>query len=305
MKWKHFLIQNINISIQPALFMFFILINTTICNAQISGKIIYKGYWPVGKYRIAEGKGEMIFNEQKSSLIPITKYNNFKFNEGKKEPSANQENPNIIVNQTIVHGDTSNMASLSDNDPFNIYTFLDEGKIYQTIHNDIKDGINRMSDSILILQENLGVIKWVLCNEQKQIGNYNCQKAITRFRGRDYTAWFTLEIPVSFGPWKLNSLPGLILEVIEASNEIYFLASSVEINTSEKSIKIDLPNYQIFDQKKYQWIKWEEEKVLEKKQEEIAIRLKAKAPKGTKINYTFSILKNGLEKEFEFIESIN
>jgi GLPGLI family protein len=32
-----------------------------------------------------------------------------------------------------------------------------------------------------------------------------------KFRDRVHTVWFTNEIPVSFGPWKLNGLPCIII----------------------------------------------------------------------------------------------
>lgn len=54
-------------------------------------------------------------------------------------------------------------------------------------------------------------MKWVLGNGQKKINNYDCSMAYTTFRGRTYIVWYTKEIPVSFGPWKFNGLPGLIL----------------------------------------------------------------------------------------------
>ncbi len=47
----------------------------------------------------------------------------------------------------------------------------------------------------------------------KKIGDLTCKRAVGEFRGRTYEVWFSEEIPVNSGPWKLWGLPGLILEV--------------------------------------------------------------------------------------------
>ena len=81
-------------------------------------------------------------------------------------------------------------------------------------------------------------MKWQIAKEQRKIGKFNCQKATTRFRGRNYTAWFTMAIPISDGPWLLNGLPGLILEAVDDKNEVRFIFSSAEIpNTSNLIIQ--------------------------------------------------------------------
>lgn len=82
-----------------------------------------------------------------------------------------------------------------------------------------------------------GKIKWDLKDEFKTISNYKCQKAVGNFRGRTYEAWFTSEIPLSFGPWKLAGLPGLILEVYDLKHEIYYTAEKIEI-PFEKAIEL-------------------------------------------------------------------
>jgi GLPGLI family protein len=66
-----------------------------------------------------------------------------------------------------------------------------------------------------IVREDLKRIPWVLVNEFREIGNFRCQKATGRFRGRTYTAWFAARVPVHSGPWKLHGLPGLILEAFD------------------------------------------------------------------------------------------
>ena len=61
---------------------------------------------------------------------------------------------------------------------------------------------------------------------------YHCQKAICSWRGRDYVAWFTSEIPVNDGPMKFFGLPGLIVKVADTDN-----AYSFELKGIEKSNK--------------------------------------------------------------------
>lgn len=58
--------------------------------------------------------------------------------------------------------------------------------------------------------------KWTINNDQKKkIGTYDCTQAKTMINGRSYTAWFTFDVPVKFGPLKLHQLPGLIVEAME------------------------------------------------------------------------------------------
>jgi GLPGLI family protein len=55
-----------------------------------------------------------------------------------------------------------------------------------------------------------------------------CHYAKTKFRGREWKVWFTEEIPVSLGPWKLNGLPGLILKATADDDFIKLTAVSVK-----------------------------------------------------------------------------
>lgn len=61
--------------------------------------------------------------------------------------------------------------------------------------------------------DTLPAIEWRIGEETKVIAGYKCQKAIGVHRGRTFEVFFTKDIPVSDGPWKLLGLPGMILEV--------------------------------------------------------------------------------------------
>ena len=43
-----------------------------------------------------------------------------------------------------------------------------------------------------------------------------------KFKGRTWTAWFTTDIPLDNGPWKLCGLPGLILRAYDAKQQYIF-----------------------------------------------------------------------------------
>ena len=73
-------------------------------------------------------------------------------------------------------------------------------------------------------EDNLPCIEWQIQEESKSILGYTCQKAIGQLYNREWTVWFTMDIPVSEGPWLLAGLPGLILEANDADNIFHFTA---------------------------------------------------------------------------------
>ena len=93
--------------------------------------------------------------------------------------------------------------------------------------------------------EEIPVQKWVLHNETQKICGYLCQKATCRFRGRNFVAWFTPDIPVSNGPWKFGGLPGLILKVYD--NDKHYDFECIKIESHAKKFPIML-----FDENRYQ-----------------------------------------------------
>jgi GLPGLI family protein len=79
-----------------------------------------------------------------------------------------------------------------------------------------------------VMPEPMEKTAWTITKETRKIGDYLCQKAMGMCRGRYYTAWFAPDIPYSFGPWKLNGLPGLILEAEDKRNHVIFRFNRIE-----------------------------------------------------------------------------
>lgn len=70
---------------------------------------------------------------------------------------------------------------------------------------------------------------WTIYEDStKNILGYECIKADTKYHGRQWTAWFSPEIPIDAGPWKLLGLPGLILEAEDSTGHHHFLATGIE-----------------------------------------------------------------------------
>ena len=69
---------------------------------------------------------------------------------------------------------------------------------------------------------------WTMGDSTREVLGYMCQQATADFRGRRWTAWFTTDIPISDGPWKLGGLPGLILEAYDEGQQHVFTAVGLE-----------------------------------------------------------------------------
>lgn len=81
-----------------------------------------------------------------------------------------------------------------------------------------------------IVQDTFGTMQWMLQPEHKRFGQYDCKRATGRYRGRDYEAWYALDIPVPSGPFKFGGLPGLILEIHSTDGNVQFLFNGLEIS---------------------------------------------------------------------------
>ncbi|MCC6413227.1 MAG: GLPGLI family protein [Saprospiraceae bacterium] len=82
-----------------------------------------------------------------------------------------------------------------------------------------------------VVEDTLGATEWLIDHSaHKRFGTYQCLKATGHFRGRDYEVWFTPDIPISSGPFKLGGLPGLILEGRSTDGLVQFIFQRLELS---------------------------------------------------------------------------
>lgn len=105
-------------------------------------------------------------------------------------------------------------------------------------------------------------LEWKLHNETKDYQSHKLQKASTTFGGRNWTAWYSPDIPLQEGPYKFKGLLGLIFEIYDDENLFsYHLIKNTNLqDTYTNSDKWMLTYY---DQKyipitKQQWKKLKE-----------------------------------------------
>lgn len=92
---------------------------------------------------------------------------------------------------------------------------------------------------------------WEISDSTKTVLGYECIGATTTFNGRKWTAWFAPEIPMNAGPWKLEGLPGLILEASCDGGQYRFEATGIQ-STDKIITPVYLANeYEKTDRIKY------------------------------------------------------
>lgn len=81
-------------------------------------------------------------------------------------------------------------------------------------------------------EEDLPELKWELMDTAIQVLGYECRAAKCDFRGREWTAYYTEDIPLMDGPWKLQGLPGLIMKAEDKNGHYKFECVGIRSNAS-------------------------------------------------------------------------
>ena len=79
---------------------------------------------------------------------------------------------------------------------------------------------------------------WMLTDSIKTICGYTCHQAKAGLYGRTWMVWYCPELPLSYGPYVLGGLPGLILEAVDADGFFHFTA--VGIGQAPENTQVEL-----------------------------------------------------------------
>ena len=121
-------------------------------------------------------------------------------------------------------------AFLADEKSFNKYGALERDVIFKNYPTGKITAHTRHSLCSWTYEEDWEKPTWKITDSTSTIGEYECMLAVSDYRGRRWYVWFTPEIAISEGPWKLCGLPGLILEARDERNHYRYSAMTIKLN---------------------------------------------------------------------------
>lgn len=130
-------------------------------------------------------------------------------------------------------------------DPYIEYTPLRD-EVYKNIS---KNGYMRfihMPGWVSCREKMEGLFGWQLQDGDSIVCSYPCHKAVTTFRGRTWTVWYTLDLPYTDGPWKFCGLPGLVLHAYDSEGKFRFNCIGIEKGDGHE-IRMKMPRSGVID----------------------------------------------------------
>ncbi|MFY0632058.1 MAG: GLPGLI family protein [Flavobacteriaceae bacterium] len=159
---------------------------------------------------------DLILNGSKSAY-----YNN--------NDSLKQFKYQSFINETKKIGELTRVK-LSDNH----YAYVKQDFFFKDYEKDTLIYNELIVSKKAFVGEKINLIDWKIQSKSDTIIlNQKCLKAIGKFRGRTYDAYFSPSLSQRGGPWKFDGLPGIILSV--KSQDDYFVIEPTKIVKNSKS----------------------------------------------------------------------
>lgn len=136
---------------------------------------------------------------------------------------------NLTVDSIIMRSSQEQIANaamegkLSTGEFMTIYKNYPEGKLTHT---------EKICQDWFRYEEDMPQFEWEMTDSVANVLGYKCQSARCKFRGREWTVFYTEEIPLSEGPWKLHGLPGLIMKAIDEKGHYSFECIGIKSKAS-------------------------------------------------------------------------
>jgi GLPGLI family protein len=204
-----------------------------------------------------------------------------------------------IVNPKNVKYDKDNSIVYSEKeDTYIKYSYSESDNIFYLFRDGNQNLIKHTSgnNTKFLIEEKIYSFNWKIKKETKKIGEFLCTKATTYFRGRNYIAWYSAEVPVNKGPWKFSGLPGLILEIYDEDNIFSWQLKNIKY-PYKGNFELILPN-----EKSYQKLKLKEYVAIKEQNSlDYSKRITTKLPQGSVIR-DMKIKRNGIELIYEWEE---
>lgn len=87
----------------------------------------------------------------------------------------------------------------------------------------IVDSLDKLNNTVTIL------------SEQENIAGYTCIKALLKIGAETVEIWFTPQIPVSLGPWRVQGLPGMVLKTKFYEVGVVYTIVATSVKTQKNS----------------------------------------------------------------------
>ena len=110
--------------------------------------------------------------------------------------------------------------------------------------------LDRVANDRYVVEEDEELPAWSLvADSAKEVLGYQCHLAVAAYKGRTWSAWYTDDIPIDNGPWKLQGLPGLILQAYDEGREFVFTAVGMMSVATGKTLEYKGKSFTPIDRK--------------------------------------------------------
>lgn len=180
--------------------------------------------------------------QNEKDMLVVTYLTTYKHKKSMSEPWQEYTRLRVIGNKSFfqsyneMHTDSIRMTDANNQEKLSRYNshlkfsieFLNDSLVYNEVL--IKDEF-QYSEKINL--------KWKTdYADQKDIKGYECSKATTSYGGRDWTVWYSKDLPYNAGPYKFKGLPGLILKASDHTSSYIFELYQIDNKKVDTSISL-------------------------------------------------------------------